>query len=339
VSTAANHRAVTDRVTSDRTTSDPTTSDRTTTLPRNPHFDDHRVVWSDAYAGQYAPVAYDQQFDDQWRLFLSRQTGFCDHTGVETSDEYIDDRIAELTGVRDVLWRRRWGALAPIAGRLSGRTARAERRGVGGRLWLEPKFPLDFFTGKRCLDAGCGAGRWTKTMKSLGAHVKSIDVSRHGLASTRRFNDDVEKCSLFDIPAHPALHRAFDFTLCWGVVMCTHDPRAAFDAVASTVRPGGSLYLMVYAPTYHSSAQVLEWRARYHRECRTFEEKLAFAYSVADSPENAINLLDMLNTFYNWVIPEDVCVEWFRANGFRDITLLNRAEPNACGLHVVGTRA
>ena len=307
-------------------------------LPRNPHFDDQRVIWSDAYSGAYEPVAYDQQFDDQWRLFLSRQTGFCDHTGVETSDEYIDDRIAELTGVRDVLWRRKWGALASIAGRLSGRTARAERRGVGGRLWLEPKFPLDFFTGKRCLDAGCGAGRWTKTLRSLGASVKSIDVSRHGLESTRRFNDDVERCSLFEIPDRAALHRAFDFTLCWGVVMCTHDPRAAFDAVASTVRPGGALYLMVYAPTYHVSPQVLEWRARYHRECRTFDEKLAFAYSVADRPENAINLLDMLNTFYNWTIPEDVCRGWFEANGFRDIVLLNRSEPHACGLHMLGTK-
>ncbi|MSQ68731.1 MAG: hypothetical protein EXR83_11155 [Gammaproteobacteria bacterium] len=74
-------------------------------LLRNPHFDDQRVVWDDEYSGAYQPEAYDQQFDDQWRLFLERKTGFCDHTGVETGDEYIDDRIAELTGVHDVLQR------------------------------------------------------------------------------------------------------------------------------------------------------------------------------------------------------------------------------------------
>ncbi len=307
-------------------------------LPRNPHFDDARVVWSDEYAGLYAPVAYDEQFDDQWRLFLERKTGFCDHTGVETSDEYIDDRIAELTGVSNVLYRRKWGMFASLMSRLSGRSDRQERRGVGGRLWLEPKFAIDFFQGKRCLDAGCGAGRWTKTLQSLGANMKSIDVSTHGLASTRRFNEDVSKCSIFDIPNRGDLHRAFDFTLCWGVVMCTHDPQAAFNAVASTVKTGGSLYLMVYAPTYHTSPQVLEWRARYHRECRTFEERLAFAYSIADRPENAINLLDMLNTFYNWTIPLAVCAEWFRAAGFGDVALLNQNEPHACGLHMLGTK-
>ena len=105
------------------------------------------------------------------------------------------------------------------------------------------------------------------------------------------------------------------------------------------MKPGGSLYLMVYAPTYHTSPQVLAWRARYHRECRTFEERLAFAYAVADRPENAINLLDMLNTFYNWTIPEDVCFEWFRANGFDNVQLLNRNEPHACGLHMLGTKS
>lgn len=314
------------------------TVETTSALPRNPHFDDARVIWSDAFSGEYASIAYDEQFDDQWRLFLERKTGFCDHTGVETNDEYIDDRIAELTGVHNVLYRRKWGALASLMSRLSGRAARQDRRGIGGRLWLEPKFALDYFEGKRCLDAGCGAGRWTKTLKSLGANMKSIDVSTHGLASTRRFNDDVAKCSIFEIPSKPELQSAFDFTLCWGVVMCTHDPRAAFEAVAATVKPGGSLYLMVYAPTYHTSPQVLEWRARYHRECRTFEERLAFAYKVADRPENAINLLDMLNTFYNWTIPADVCFEWFRAAGFTDVTLLNRNEPHACGLHVLGKK-
>ena len=48
--------------------------------------------------------------------------------------------------------------------------------------------------------------------------------------------------------------------------------------------------------------------------------------------------LDMLNTFYNWTIPESVCEQWFRANGFRDITLLNRNEPHACGLHMLGVK-
>ncbi len=305
---------------------------------RNPHFDDDLVVWDDSLSGRYQPVAYDQQFDDQWRLFLEGQTGFHTHTGVETTDEYIDDRIAELTGVEDYLWGKRWGALAPVLSRLSGRHARQVRRGLGGRLILEPKFPVDFFQGKRCLDAGCGAGRWSKTLLSLGANMKSIDVSQHGLESTRRFHPDVEKLSLFDIPTRPDLQRAFDFTICWGVIMCTHDPKKCFEAVAETVKPGGHLYIFVYAPTYHSSPQILEWRREYHRTCRSFEEKLAFAYRISDQPENCINQLDMLNTLYNWVIPLEVANGWFERAGFETPVLLNKRETNVCGHHLLAKR-
>ena len=60
----------------------------------NPDFDDGLVVWADQYSGRYRPVAYGDQFDDQWRLEQKR--GFDDHTGVEVSDLYIDDRIFEI---------------------------------------------------------------------------------------------------------------------------------------------------------------------------------------------------------------------------------------------------
>ena len=169
----------------------------------NPHFDEGLVVWKDEYSGLYRPVDYGSQFDDQWRLFLEGKLGFNRHTGVETSDPWIDERIFELTGVRGVVERRAMGRLPyrllTIRRQLTGEN---RRMGVGGRLVLEPKFPLDFWREKYCLDLGCGAGRWTRAMIELGARVKSTDVSESGLKSTRRFNDDVERLDLFDIPDH-----------------------------------------------------------------------------------------------------------------------------------------
>ena len=118
------------------------------TLQRNPHFDDDRVVWNDTFSGQYHPVRYHEQFDEQWKLFLERKLGFHQHTGVETANEYIDDRIREITGVEDYLLRKRWGPLSEIVKKVSGRGERAERRGIGGRLYLEPKFSDRSFSRK-----------------------------------------------------------------------------------------------------------------------------------------------------------------------------------------------
>jgi 2-polyprenyl-3-methyl-5-hydroxy-6-metoxy-1,4-benzoquinol methylase len=309
------------------------------TMTRNPHFDDELFVWNDQYSGRYGSVPYPAQFDDQWRMFLERRPGFKDHTGVETSDAYIDDRIYELTGVRGVLERRRYGFGYPIVQfyrRLMGADA---RRGVGGKLYLEPHFPLDFFEDKRCLDVGCGAGRWTRTLQALGAKVKSIDVSEHALQSTRRFNADSERLDIFDLADRQDLHGVFDLTLCWGVVMCTHDPKGAFEHVAATVKPGGHLYVMVYAPTYHASEPVREMRRQFHRECKTIEDKIEFVFKVAEDPNNAINYMDMLNTFYNWTIREETVHEWFRRSGFTNTVTLNKKEPNNCAWHVLGQKS
>ena len=287
-----------------------------------------------------SPFRTMQQFDRQWKLFLEGATGFHDHTGVETSDEYIEDRILELTGVDHYLLRRTWGPLAALVAKVTGRAQRRERRGVGGRLYLEPKFPIDFFREKRCLDLACGAGRWTRTLRCLGATVKATDVSEHGLISARRFTDDVERLDLFDVlPHRPDLHAAFDFTLNWGVVMCTHDPRLAFANVAATVKPGGSLYVMVYAPTYHVSDYVLNARRHYHRVLRTPDERARYVDELAgEDRDNRINYHDMLHTFYNWTITETTIERWCAEEGFAPPVFLNAAEPNKCGHHVLARK-
>lgn len=305
---------------------------------RNPDFDDGLVVWNDDYSGRYAPVVYADQFDYQWRLFLERQRGFRDHTGVETSDSYVDDRIYELTGVRGMLERRKLGLRYPLVSAWRRALGAERRRGVGGRLYLEPKFSPSYFRNKYCLDIGCGAGRWTRTLLELGATVVSADVSEHALRSTSRFNENVTQLDIFDIPQRVELHGKFDFTMCWGVVMCTHDPKRAFENVAATVKPGGGLYVMVYAPTYHASETVREMRRRFHHECHTPDDKLRFVFEVAPDSENAINYLDMLNTFYNWTIPEHVVHEWYESAGFSSIVTLNKNEPNHCAWHVFGRK-
>ena len=310
-----------------------------TTL-RNPHFDDNRVVWHDSYSGLYQPIPYGDQFDDQWRLHLEGATGYVKHTGVETDDEYIDDRILELTGVKDFLLRRQYGDAAAEVALRTGRTERADRRGIGGRLYLEPKFPIDYFQEKRCLDFGCGAGRWTKTLLALGGKVKATDVSENALRSVEKFTDDAERLDLFDVAdRRHDLHEAFDFTLSWGVIMCTHDPKLAFENVARTVAIGGSLYLMVYAPTFHASDFVINARKRYHRELKTPEAKASFILELAkDDPENAINYHDMLNTFYNWTITEETLESWFKESGFEQPVFLNKNEPHKCGHHVLSRK-
>jgi hypothetical protein len=134
------------------------------------------------------------------------------------------------------------------------------------------------------------------------------------------------------------LHGQFEFALAWGVVMSTHDPAVAFANAARVVRPGGALYVMVYAPTYHNSPNVLKQREYYHRHLRTAEERLRFVNEIADDPGNAINYHDMLNPFYNWVVEEETIHAWFHRHGFVSVVTLNASEQDPVAYHVVGTK-
>src|SRR5438105_7504250 len=63
-----------------------------------------------------------------------------------------------------------------------------------------------WFAGKHVLDAGCGQGRWARSLVELGAHVLAIDFSEAGLARTQAVcgggpHIQTRRVDLLDIPA------------------------------------------------------------------------------------------------------------------------------------------
>ena len=112
----------------------------------NPHFDQRRFIWKDAYSAEYQPARYSDQFDDQWRYFLEKRTGFHNHTGVETADSYIDDRILRADRGRRVPLEKairatlRGGVLVAAQGG-SARAARYRRQALSGAEISDRPFP------------------------------------------------------------------------------------------------------------------------------------------------------------------------------------------------------
>lgn len=109
-----------------------------------------------------------------------------------------------------------------------------------------------FFAGKHCLDAGCGGGRTSIALGQLGAaSVLGIDLGAQGLndaqqRAQRRGLQNVrfEQGSLLDLPLPDG---KFDLVWCAGVLMHTTDDRRALDELLRVLRPGGQLFLLVYA--------------------------------------------------------------------------------------------
>ena len=110
-------------------------------------------------------------------------------------------------------------------------------------------FDLGWFKGKKCLDAGCGSGRYGVAMALHGAdEVIGCDISDEGLATARERaasvpNLSFTKGSVLDLPFPDA---SFDFVCCAGVLHHTPSIARGLDELTRVLKPGGKLFLLLY---------------------------------------------------------------------------------------------
>ncbi|MBR1203967.1 MULTISPECIES: bifunctional 2-polyprenyl-6-hydroxyphenol methylase/3-demethylubiquinol 3-O-methyltransferase UbiG [unclassified Bradyrhizobium] len=106
---------------------------------------------------------------------------------------------------------------------------------------------FDAVRGKRVLEAGCGAGRFTEVLLTEGAQVFACDLSTAVEANLENCRD---RAGYFvcqaDIRALPVAPRSFDVVICLGVIQHTPNPEETIEALVRHVAPGGLLVIDHY---------------------------------------------------------------------------------------------
>ena len=119
----------------------------------------------------------------------------------------------------------------------------SEQRFVDETGWTE-----EDLSGKWCLDAGCGAGRFAEVAARRGPNLVAMDFSSAVDATARTVqgmdNVDIVQGNLLEPPFRPG---TFDFAYCIGVIQHTPNPPLACENVATAVKPGGRFCLTIYA--------------------------------------------------------------------------------------------
>jgi SAM-dependent methyltransferase len=102
-------------------------------------------------------------------------------------------------------------------------------------------------TGKRVLEAGSGAGRFTEVLLKHGALLDSFDYSSAVDANAAN-NGSSDRLTLVqaDIRHIPFPKNTYDFVVCLGVLQHTPDPEQSIRSLWSMVKPGGSLVIDHY---------------------------------------------------------------------------------------------
>jgi SAM-dependent methyltransferase len=213
--------------------------------------------------------------------------------------------------------------------------------------------PAEFFRSKRALDAGCGSGRWTYALAELGADVVAFDLTPGGVEVAQanvgpRDNVSICQADIFRPPFEPG---SFEFVMSWGVLHHTPSTRRAFDSIVGLVKPGGTLYVMIYEHTrpvrlfgtnlLRRVMRRLSDERRY-RACRRLvirnrtlarllDPFLMIAYAdpatvAEDAKTLQFGLFDAYSPRYNHTHSRDEVVSWFEQAGFEDVTVVDAHE-------------
>jgi len=210
--------------------------------------------------------------------------------------------------------------------------------------------PREFFAGKRVLDAGCGSGRWSYAMAELDADVVGVDLTAGGPESAHavlgeRENVQFAQADLFALPFRPG---SFDFVMSWGVLHHTHSTKEAFAQLVPLVKPGGTLFVMVYeleSRLRSAGTNALRFfmrrlsDERRYRACRLLVVRsslvakalspfLIISYLPPDSTLDAataqFGLFDAYSPRWNHVHTPDEVTGWFADAGFEDVTVIDK---------------
>jgi len=115
------------------------------------------------------------------------------------------------------------------------------------RLLASTGWPPETLRGRRVLDAGCGAGRFSEIALSAGARVVAVDYSSAVDACRENLypnpNLDVVQADLYHLPFAEG---SFEDVYCLGVLQHTPDVKAAFMAVTAQVQKQGRVAVDVY---------------------------------------------------------------------------------------------
>lgn len=128
------------------------------------------------------------------------------------------------------------------------------------RYLKETGWPDAGLEGEFVLEAGCGAGRFTRLLGATGANLVSFDYSTAVEVSRAQNSHFINVVfAQADVLDMPFRENSFDRVFCHGVIQHTPNPEAAFHALNKVLKPGGKLSFDVY----YKDGKVRPWKSKY----------------------------------------------------------------------------
>ncbi len=171
--------------------------------------------------------------------------------GVRAGVPRMNVRMDDLAGIAASFgfeWK------AHHAGRFEDETLWGRTRNEDWRFFLSCMGATDEqIAGSTVLDAGCGSARFTQLAGEHGARVAiGVDINEavdEAFTACRHLdNVHIVQGNILDLPLK---RKIFEYVWCSGVLHHTPDAAAAHRSLSRHVKPGGTLYVWVYAKRFN----------------------------------------------------------------------------------------
>ena len=213
--------------------------------------------------------------------------------------------------------------------------------------------------GKFVLDAGCGNGSLSRGLNQFGCEVLAIDVSSSVVIAYKYFarkGNDRTHFVQGDLMNPPFKNEVFDVIFSSGVLHHNPNTREALRAIATSLAPGGRIYIWVYRhmpginhklkeifrrtispmPSAMKHTIVASWlpQAMLRQYARTAlgrnspQDRLSWR-------ERFVMLLDHYTPRWRWEHTPDEVIAWYRELGYDQI---EQTEDRAWGFGVVARK-
>ena len=184
-----------------------------------------------------------------------------------------------------------------------------------------------WFKDKTVADVGCGLGRFTYGLLSLGAKVTAMDQSSHGLERVRDLCEPfkerltIKQVDILD-SSNPEFNKQYDLVWCYGVVHHTGNTYLAMHNVCKMVKPGGLVFMMIYGfpdNTIHFSELNNYDDLRFATRNMKNDEKVAFLRSRY--PEELVHgYFDAISPQINDILSFGEIERFMIFEGFTNVT-------------------
>ena len=152
--------------------------------------------------------------------------------------------------------------------------------------------------------------------------VDSFDLSEEAVKRCKKINSNAYVFDIWDLKPNPV----YDFVLSWGVLHHTKNTRQAFSKVASQVKKGGMLHIMIYNKendwVYEGFRGDTCVEKHEYWITLSDQEKIKLCEDMVKKRGGNIHMwFDCLNPTYNWSHSSDEIESWFKEEGFSEIKL------------------